>query len=172
MNDTLTLRDIDDYVEALLAFLPTQSQIQMIEDYSSIIENNPQYQRIVRRKLRIARSHNVFDNVNIEELHLESESKFISIMDIIERKLEDYKIHVKNQLETTFTISRKVSFALTRGDSVDESIGSIFLYGIDRVSDYGDFFNAGFYCVVNQLDHIIWVGALMHVETGDIFDGV
>lgn len=120
MNDTLTLRDIDDYVEALLAFLPTQSQIQMIEDYSSIIENNLQYQRIVRRKLRIARSHNVFDNVNIEELQSESKSKFISIMDIIERTLEDYKIHVKNQLETTFTISRKVSFALTRGDSVDE----------------------------------------------------
>ena len=59
MNDTLTLRDIDDYVEALLAFLPTQSQIQMIEDYSSIIENNLQYQRIVRRKLRIARSHKI-----------------------------------------------------------------------------------------------------------------
>ena len=54
MKQTLTLEEIDDYVQALTAFLPTPAQRKLIQEYQYAIEKNPQYQVLIQRKLAIA----------------------------------------------------------------------------------------------------------------------
>ena len=76
MKQTLTLEDIDDYVKALTAFLPTPDQRQMIEEYASIIEKNPQYQIVVQRELNL---------IGVPDAFLKPQT--ICISDIIENKL-------------------------------------------------------------------------------------
>ena len=51
MKQTLTLEDIDDYVQALTAFLPTPAQRKLIQEYQYAIEKNPQYQVLDSKKI-------------------------------------------------------------------------------------------------------------------------
>lgn len=107
MKQTLTLEDIDDYVQALTAFLPTPAQRKMIQEYQSAIEKNPQYQVLIQRKLAIA---------NIPTTFLQKQT--ISIQEIIENTLQELKVKVQGQIEKTFSVSTyRMSFA--RGEDVN-----------------------------------------------------
>lgn len=107
MKQTLTLEDIDDYVQALTAFLPTPTQRKLIQEYQYAIEKNPQYQVLIQRKLAIA---------NIPTTFLQKQT--ISIQEIIENTLQELKVKVQGQIEKTFSVSTyRMSFA--RGEDVD-----------------------------------------------------
>ena len=107
MKQTLTLEDIDDYVQALTAFLPTPAQRKLIQEYQYAIEKNPQYQVLIQRKLAIA---------NIPTTFLQNQT--ISIQEIIENTLQELKVKVQGQIEKTFSVSTyRMSFV--RGEDVD-----------------------------------------------------
>lgn len=106
MKQVLTLEEIDDYVEAIVAFLPTPAQRQFIQECEYAIKQNPQYNIVIQRKLNIARVPDIL-----------SSRQMISIKEIMTNTLHDFKVLVQDQIDKTFYVS-SYGMAFSRGEDV------------------------------------------------------